>query len=154
MHGISSKSGWKNLLNTSSIVSPLYEVSKSWQIIGRDTPTRHTVSTKSLGDCTSPQPPNSTSFLHSKKLLTHSTFKSMTTLLRNKRRFYIRPRSTWRNELRNLYGNFLSYHFRLSTQGSHLIYLPGPRGWIVDSFFYRKNSSVRINRIKQPLISS
>ena len=107
---------------------------------------------KKLGDCNnclgselnpfhaetffiSHQLPKLTFFLLSKILLTHSTFKPMTTLLRNKRRFYIRPRSTWRNELRNLYGNFLSYHFRLSTQGSHLIYLPGPRGWIVDSFF-------------------
>ena len=60
----------ENLLNTFSIVSPLYEVSKSWKTICRDTPTAyagtplqsHRVSTKSLGDCTSPQSPILTFF--------------------------------------------------------------------------------------------
>ena len=58
----------------------------------------------------------------------------MTTLLRTKRRFYIRPKSAWAQELRDLYGNFISFHFSLAVEGSHLIYLPGPRdlGLVVD----------------------
>ena len=64
----------------------------------------------------------------------HSILRFMTTLLRTKRRFYIRPKSAWAQELRDLYGNFISFHFSLNVPGSHLIYLPGPRdlGLVVD----------------------
>ena len=52
------------------------------------------------------------------------TCRFMATLLRTKRRLYVRPTATWRDELRALYGNFISYYFRLITPGSHLVYLP------------------------------
>ena len=52
------------------------------------------------------------------------TCRFMTTLLRTKRRLYVRPTATWRDEVRALYGNFLSFYFSLITPGSHLVYLP------------------------------
>ena len=52
------------------------------------------------------------------------TCRFMATLLRTKRRLYVRPTATWRDEVRALYGNFLSFYFQLTTPGSHLVYLP------------------------------
>ena len=52
----------------------------------------------------------------------------MATVYKTKKRYYVRTKRQWRIELQNLYQNFLAYALRLSTEGSHLIHLPGPLG--------------------------